>query len=249
MAMAKVLLLGGTADGRKMASELHSHNVDVTYSVAGLVRTPDVPCKILSGGFKERGGLKHYIQSHGITAILDMTHPYAVNITSRAWQACREIGIPYLRFQRPLWQQQEGDHWIQGASLMGLFDEMQQYNRIMIGVGQLDEEHMNRIAQYDNQFQLYRTAAKPQTDIPNTMLWLKAIGPFEYEQELALLREHKIEAVISKNSGGDATYAKIAAARTLGIPVFMLQRPALPEAITPLYNIEDCKEVLQRYLS
>lgn len=246
--MSKILLLGGTADGRQFANQLHNEAFNVVYSVAGLVRMPNVPCAVISGGFSQFGGICEYIGANDISLVLDMTHPYAQNITKQAYQASRELSIPYLRFQRPEWKPVKGDQWIERTSLQALFELTSQYKNIMIGVGQLDQEHFTQLRKIKHQVQLYRTAAKPKILIPETVNWLKAIGPFEFDAELLLLRKHNIEAVISKNSGGDSTYAKIKAARELSIPVYMLKRPTLPEGIQVMSQLQDCMMAVRRYL-
>ena len=73
-----------------------------------------------------------------------------------------------------------------------------------------------------------RSIDPPELELPNSKVLLDR-GPFSLEQERQLLRDYRIQAIVSKNSGGNATYAKIVAARELGIPIIMVQRPAMPE--------------------
>ena len=83
----------------------------------------------------------------------------------------------------------------------------------------------------------------------NWLLFPLERGPFSLQSERSLLQEYKIGAIVSKNSGGDATYAKIIAARELGITVVMVQRPPVPEG----EKVADVKSVLawleKRWLS
>ncbi|MGK0500596.1 MAG: precorrin-6A/cobalt-precorrin-6A reductase, partial [Oceanicoccus sp.] len=106
-----LLILGGTADGRKLATSLHQQGVSVIYSVAGLVRMPDVDCQVVSGGFSQFGGLISYIKQQSITAILDVTHPYAQIMSATAVDVAKACDIPCWRFHRAAWQPEAGDNW------------------------------------------------------------------------------------------------------------------------------------------
>ena len=106
-----LLVLGGTADGRRLAEFFHQQGLPVIYSVAGLVRAPAVSCEVVSGGFTPLGGLLSYIKQKGVTAILDATHPYAQTMSTTAVETAKACGIPCWRFHRRAWQAQPGDHW------------------------------------------------------------------------------------------------------------------------------------------
>ena len=223
-----LLILGGTADGRKLADSLHRKAVPVIYSVAGLVRMPDVNCQVVSGGFKQFGGLVEYIRRYNITAILDVTHPYAHIMTTTAMAAAKQCDISYWRFHRPAWQQQERDYW----QLFQHWDDLQvalnNFNSVFLTCGQLTQQQLDGLSGDVNQQFLLRTAVKPKQQLPPNTQWLKAIGPFALDDELALMAKHAIDVLVSKNSGGEATEAKLHAARALNIPVLMLDRPTLP---------------------
>jgi len=227
--IARLLLLGGTADARRLAESLTALGIEVIYSIAGLVRTPEVACEIFSGGFSQVGGLIPFIRERKVGAILDATHPYARIMSETALAGAKECGIPYWRFQRPAWQAQEGDRWQSYSNWNQLLEAIRSKKSVFLTVGQPDQDILAILADYQTsgQQQLLRTAVSPRFRLPGRMQWVKAIGPFDLESERALMYCHGIDALVSKNSGGDSTVAKLVAARELGIPVYMLERPEL----------------------
>lgn len=241
----RVLILGGTSDARKVVKALDQQglldHITLTYSVAGLVRVPELACEVISGGFSQRGGLLHYLQEHSFDLVLDITHPFALQMSTTAVEACAEKGIPCWRFHRPVWQAQEGDIWRLFDDWSALLAATEAYQSLFLTAGQIGQDLIDQLAQQNlktGQRQVLRTAAPPQADLPASMKWLKAIGPFNKADEKNILETYKIDLLISKNSGGSATEAKLWAARELGIPVFMLQRPMLPEADLLMDSVE-----------
>jgi precorrin-6A/cobalt-precorrin-6A reductase len=243
----KILLLGGTADGRKLASKLHQLKpVEVIYSVAGLVRLPQLDCQVISGGFSQLGGLDHYLKQQQISAILDVTHPYARQMSNKAAMSATLADIPYWRFHRPAWQPTAADTWLPFAQTEQLPQLLTSYQRVFFTIGQLTEDLVKQFElsrqqaeslQQAESFQpeqshrhLVRTAAPSKVTLAESMLWLKGIGPFKLAEERALMTQYNIEVLVCKNSGGSSTYAKLEAARQLNIPVLMQTRPELPTA-------------------
>lgn len=243
--MGQLLLLGGTADGRILAERLHQQGVSVIYSIAGLVRTPNVACKVVSGGFTQWGGLAAFVRENNIRAILDVTHPYAEIMSTKALNAAHTCAIPYWRFHRAQWQQREGDNWQFFTRWEDALVHLKDKASVLLTAGQLEQSFIDQLQRNaPNQQQLLRTAVKPKAQLPESMQWIKAIGPFAYGDELALMQAHKIDVLLSKNSGGDATAAKLQAAREWGIPVLMLQRPTLPAADQLLLTREACEHFI-----
>lgn len=243
----KLLLLGGTADARRLAkrilcNEKGRDDIEIIYSVAGLVRLPDVDCEVISGGFSQFGGLQTYIEQQKINAVLDATHPYAEKMTATAWAVTQQLNLPYWRFHRAPWQVQAGDHWQMFASWTELLVALVTFKSVFLTAGQIDDVAVAVFAKYaeQGQKQLLRTAVQPKQPLSASISWVKAIGPFDLENELALMHEHQVDVLVSKNSGGKATEAKLEAARSLGIPVMMLARPALPKGITIFDELDDC---------
>ena len=221
----KLLILGGTADARHLATALHQSQpcLELVYSVAGLVRQPQVPATVVSGGFSQFGGLSAYCNEQHITGIVNATHPFSTTMGNHATQTSSELGLDYWRFLRPQWQQQAGDDWRLFNTRADLFSALFSYQRTLLTIGQIGPEDLALLNQ--NQHIWLRTAVQPGHELPAQVNWIKAIGPFDEASELALLKQHQIQVIASKNSGGSSTEAKLSAARTLKVPVFMLQRP------------------------
>ena len=223
----KLLILGGTADARHLATTLHQAQpcLELVYSVAGLVRQPQVPATVVSGGFSQFGGLSAYCKDQQITGIVNATHPFSTTMGNHATQASSELSLDYWRFLRPQWQQQAGDDWRLFNTRADLFSALFSYQRTLLTLGQIGPEDLALLNQ--NQHIWLRTAVQPAHKLPAHVNWIKAIGPFDEASELALLKQHQIQVIVSKNSGGSSTEAKLTAARTLKVPVFMLQRPEI----------------------
>lgn len=253
-----VLLLGGTADARKVVEAceqrglLSAENQRLIYSVAGLVRVPKLACEVVSGGFTQFGGLANYCQAQDIGAILDITHPFAQTMSSTAVAVAKQLDIAYGRFHRPAWVAQQGDRWRQCAQWSDMFRDLDAFQSILLTVGQLDAVALQQLIRAVESSETHRrsgpastrivlrTAAPPRVALPARIEWLKAIGPFQFAAEQGLMKRLKTDLLLSKNSGGEATEAKLKAARHLDIEVRMLQRPALPESNLNLATIASC---------
>jgi len=220
----KILILGGTADARKIAVKLLKAQHNVIYSVAGLVRLPNLDCKVISGGFRQYGGLDDYLTDEFIDAVVDATHPYAIKMTATAVDVCERLALPYFRYARPPWRAKPEDEWIKVESLASLIEKCAAFDNPLLTTGQLTQQQLDEIARNSAKV-TYRTAAPSQASLTDNVNWLKALGPFAFEDELALMLRLKTDVLVSKNAGGDATYAKIVAARELKIPVIMCNRP------------------------
>lgn len=222
----KVLLLGGTSDGKRLARELHDKGVTVVYSIAGLVRQPDLPCEVISGGFSKRGGLLRYIQDNQITEILDATHPFAITMSATAQAVAKQAGIPITCYERPAWQPQVDDQWTFFKDWSELLRALAPYQSVLLTQGQLSESMLAALKMHRKRGQhfVHRTAIEPKHRIPDWMTWVQDIGPFSLESEHSLLRQHKIEVIVSKHSGGKLP-AKMLAARVNQLPVLLLERP------------------------
>ena len=250
-----LLILGGTGDARKLAGILFNRGLSVTYSVAGLVRKPHVPCEIISGGFSQfatsqNNGLQNYIKQNDISAIVDVTHPYAKNMSRAAVISAEQCHIPYWRFHRTEWKIQRGDNWKYYKRIKDLLPELRNMRNIFFSVGQVDKnifETLNRSVNGKEQTYFLRTAIKPNFELEKNVKWIKAIGPFQFKDELVLIERNEIDVIVTKNSGGVSTVAKIEVARKLGIPVLMLTRPVLPKATNEFLELESCIECIANF--
>jgi len=135
----KLLILGGTSDAKTLARELHAKGVEVVYSIAGLVRQPDLPCEIISGGFSVRGGLSQYIVENNITAVLDATHPFASKMSQTALEVTEQLQIPLWRYQRPDWSPTPEDDWTFFINWDDLLRGLAPFKSVLLTQGQLSE--------------------------------------------------------------------------------------------------------------
>ena len=231
----KVLVVGGTADGRYLASELHALGIDVIYSIAGIARKATLPCAVVTGGFTQFGGLQAFIVDNHITHLVDATHPFAQTISNKVAQVSNALLLPAIRFHRPAWQKTAQDNWIEVTQWPELIEKVAQHQSLFITAGQVTQTVIDQLAAQAKHL-LLRTAMPTQITLPKNVTWIKAIGPFELAHEQQLMAQYQIDAVISKNSGGDATYAKIKAAAKAGIPVYQFKRPDL---LATAYQCDD----------
>jgi precorrin-6A/cobalt-precorrin-6A reductase len=226
--MKRVLILGGTGDAVKLAAKLAIFpEIKVISSLAGRTKKPAAlvgQCRI--GGFGGAKGLANYLQENAIDILIDATHPCAGQITQNGAIASRLVKIPHLMLVRSPWQQISGDRWINVDSIDAAAAAVpKSINRVFITSGR---QQLAPFLQRSDIWYLMRSIDPPDLQLPNCQLILDR-GPFSLDQERLLLREHQIQAIVSKNSGGEATYAKIIAARELGLPIIMVQRPIMPD--------------------
>ncbi len=227
--MKRVLILGGTGDAAELAAKAANlPGIEVRISLAGRTRQPkDVSGNVRIGGFGGVAGLTAYLRDEAIDLLIDATHPFAAQISFNA-AAAAELKLPRLMLVRPAWQPVAGDEWIEVDSIEAAATIMPGLaKRVFLTIGR---QELAAFAHLQDIWFLMRMIDPPTPDalVPKGLL-LYDRGPFDLLAERDLLRQHEIDAIVSKNSGGDATYAKIIAARELSIPVVMVQRPAVPE--------------------
>ncbi|VVD60035.1 cobalt-precorrin-6A reductase [Pandoraea capi] len=220
----RVLLLGGTGDARKLARQLASHDV---YSLAGLGRVPDdLPCEVRVGGFGGSEGLANYLVTESVELLIDATHPYAAQISANARTAGQRCDVPVWALRRAPWQPRPGDDWRAVHGWPAMCDALAAFSRPLFTSGREPLNHLNTIPAHQ------RWVVRCLDDHPGNAqaLVIGARGPFTHESERALFAQHDIDVVVSKNSGGAATEAKLDVARERGLPVVMLARPPVVEA-------------------
>jgi precorrin-6A/cobalt-precorrin-6A reductase len=229
-----VLVLGGTAEGRALAARLHPE-VDVVSSLAGRVPDPALPVgEVRIGGFGGVDGLVHWLTEHGVEAVVDATHPFAATITAHAATACRRLGLPYVVLARPAWP--NGTAIVVGSDRQAA-DVVtgHGFSRVFLTTGRSGTA---AFAGVDAWFLIRAVTPPDGHTLPPRHQLLLSRGPYRYDDELRLLREHDIDAVVTKNSGGDMTRAKIDAAGALGVAVVMVDRPALPDGVPTVTTVD-----------
>lgn len=231
----RVLLLGGTSEGRALAARLHQ-DVDVISSLAGRVPDPALPVgEVRIGGFGGVEGMRRWLVDSKVDAVVDATHPYAATITAHAAAVCDELGLPHLVLARPPWPPGDAlvvDSDAEAAKTVAV----ERYSRVFLTTGRSGATAFGCV---DAWF-LIRAVTAPDPDtLPHRHQLVLSRGPYHYDDELALLRDHRIDALVTKNSGGQMTRPKLDAAAALGVAVVMVDRPPLPPHVATVATVDD----------
>lgn len=244
----RILILGGTTEARQLAGKLAARaDISVMLSLAGRTESPvaqGVPVRV--GGFGGAGGLALYLHQNKIDLLIDATHPYAARISANAAEAARMTGVPIVALRRPGWEAVEGDRWTLVDTVASAVTALGSVpRRVFLALGRQEVAAFEAAPRHHY---LIRSVdpVEPRLAVPDAA-YLLARGPFHEVDERALLESRGIEVVVSKNSGGEATYGKIAAARALGVEVVMIRRPALPD-VTSAGTIESLAAMVDHFL-
>jgi precorrin-6A/cobalt-precorrin-6A reductase len=233
--LMRVLLLGGTSEARALAARLHP-GVDVISSLAGRVPDPALPVgEVRFGGFGGVDGIRRWLSEAAVDAVVDATHPYAATITAHAATACDELQLPHLVLARPAWD--PGDAIVVRSDAEAAKTvAAERYSRVFLTTGRSGTA---AFANVDAWF-LIRAVTAPTADaLPRRHQLVLSRGPYHYDDELALLRQHRIDGLVTKNSGGAMTRPKLDAAAALGVAVVMVDRPPLPPNVATVATVDD----------
>lgn len=232
----RVLVLGGTGDARRLATALVAEGADVLSSLAGRVADPLLPLgEVRIGGFGGAAGLAAWLQSHPVQSIVDATHPFAATMTASAAAAGDVTGVPLLRLQRPGWIPQPGDDWRWVDSLAEAAVAVAGFGSVLLTTGRLGLAAFAGLTARC----VVRSVDPPSPPLPERTIVVLARGPFTVTDELALMQQHGVDVVVTKDSGGDMTAAKLTAARELGLPVVLVRRPPVPPGVLTVATVED----------
>ncbi|GAA2825385.1 cobalt-precorrin-6A reductase [Kitasatospora paracochleata] len=226
-----VLILGGTTEGRRLAEALATDPaVRVTSSLAGRVAEPRLPAgEVRIGGFGGPAGLAAWLREQHVDALIDATHPFAGTISRNAAEAAAEVHVPLLALRRPSWVPVEGDRWHPVGSLAEAADALPGLgHRVFLTTGR---QGLAAFAHLSDHWFLVRSVDAPEPPVPSATSVLLDRGPFTLDGERAVLREHRIDVLVTKDSGGAATAPKLTAARELGLPVVVVRRPEPPAGV------------------
>jgi precorrin-6A/cobalt-precorrin-6A reductase len=224
-----LLILGGTAEANALAHEVARLGLSAVYSYAGRVKRPAAqPLPVRVGGFGGVDGLAAYLRHEIITHVIDATHPFADGISRNALAACATVDVPLCALARGPWKAVDGDRWSHVSDIQCAVKALDiETQRVFLAIGRQDVAGFAAQPQHDYLLRFVDTPDTPPP-LPNHHI-LVARGPFVLTEDIALMKEHRIDLVVSKNSGGTGARAKIDAARTLGLPVLMIDRPRLPD--------------------
>jgi precorrin-6A/cobalt-precorrin-6A reductase len=225
--MKRVLILGGTQEGYALAERLADvAELEIISSLAGRTLSPRKPKgQMRSGGFGGAHGLARYLRDEKIAHLINATHPFADQISANAVAAAQATGVPLLRLLRPSWTAQVEDRWIMAQNIAEAAELCRREGgRIFLTTGSND---LKAFAGIHNAHFVVRVVDAPEIMPLHDYVTITARGPFSLADELTLMAEHHVNLLVTKNSGGDATSAKLEAARKLGLPVIMVDRPAI----------------------
>jgi precorrin-6A/cobalt-precorrin-6A reductase len=225
--MTRILLLGGTTEANLLAVAIAKAGLSAVYSYAGRTEAPmGQPIHMRVGGFGGVQGLCTYLQAEKITHVIDATHPFAAQMSGNAVAACAAEGIPLIALERAPWTAGEGDRWTHVpdlAAAVAALDGPPQ--RVFLAIGR---QHVDAFAAQPQHRYLLRLVDQPTGPLPFAADVIVARGPFDVAGDTALLQQHGTQVIVAKNAGGKGAVAKIAAARALGLPVVMIERPVVP---------------------
>lgn len=235
----RILILGGTTEASALADRLAGRSeFSPLLSMAGRTNDPrSLPIPTRTGGFGGVEGLVRFLKDERIEAVIDATHPFAAIMSHNAAGACAITGTPLLALRRPPWTRQDGDRWIDVPSMDAAVSALGKIPcRVFLTVGRLE---LHSFAKAPQHTYLVRTI-EPVGDVlpvPNVIAILDR-APFNEAAERSLMERERIDILVTKNSGGGATYPKIAAARALGLPVIIVARPEEPRNIEAVTTVD-----------
>ena len=243
----RVLILGGTSEASALGRALIGDGrFDATFSLAGRTQNParqPLPTRV--GGFGGVDGLARYLLENRVDALIDATHPFAVQMTRNAALAARQTAIPLLVVNRPAWEKQPGDLWVTVPDVQTAAQALgTDPRRVLLTIGQKDLSAFTSAPCHD--YVIRSVDAPHPQSLPPRAEVITARGPFAVSDECALLRRHKVDLLVTKNSGGTATVAKLVAARLLQLRVIMISRPAMP-AVETVATVAEALAWLQSY--
>ncbi|WP_414526501.1 cobalt-precorrin-6A reductase [Nodularia chucula] len=225
----RVLILGGTGEAAELAAKVANiQGIEVISSLAGRTREPSIPLgDFRVGGFGGVAGLAEYLHQMNINLLIDATHPFATQMALNGADAAIRVNIPRLKLMRPPWKAVNGDRWLEVDNIKSAASVLEnQSKRVFLTIGR---QEIGTFAHLNQIWFLMRMIDPPeQNALVPPGVFLCDRGPFLLENEREILIQHRIDTIVSKNSGGVATYAKIIAARELKLQVVMVKRPPVP---------------------
>ncbi len=241
-----VLILGGTAEGRALARDLVVDGTAVVSSLAGRVSDPALPPgEVRIGGFGGPGGLATFLRQREITTIVDATHPFAARMSAHAALASRAAGVPLVRLSRPGWAAHPSSgtwHWVRElAGARSTAETLGTHPFLTTG-----RQSLPAFESWTERPVLIRLVEPPEVSLPASWRVIYSRGPYARDTELRLMREHGVDVLVTKDSGGTHTVAKLDAAAELGLPVVILRRPPAEPGVTTVSDVGSARAWVRR---
>jgi precorrin-6A/cobalt-precorrin-6A reductase len=245
--LVRILILGGTGEARELAAALVAAGTDVVSSLAGRVRDPRLPeGGVRIGGFGGADSLTAFLTAAGITAVVDATHPFASGITANAAAAASSAHVPLLVLRRPGWDIDPAWHAVADIHAAAAVVRGWRGEGVFLTTGRGD---LAAFAGDDAHSFLVRSVDPPDGAVPARMQLILDRGPYTVEGETVLMREHGVGLLVTRNSGGPMTAAKLQAARDLGVQVVVVQRPPVPAGSTVVATVPEAVRWVRSCLS
>jgi len=241
-----VLILGGTAEARQLAADLDADGVAVLSSLAGRVSRPALPVGgVRIGGFGGPAGLAEFLRTAGVTAVVDATHPFAARISASAAAAAARTGIPLLRLERPGWRgHPDADRWSWVPDAAAARVAAATARRPFLTTGR---QSLLGFWPWADRAVVARVVDPPEIELPERWTLIQARGPYQQAAEHALMLRHRVDALVTKDSGGELTAAKLTVAAELGLPVVVLERPAPPPGVPIVTSVAAALRVVRSW--
>ena len=238
----RVLILGGTGEARALAGRLHP-DFDVVSSLAGRVPDPALPVgPVRIGGFGGADGLRKWLDDNAIAAVVDATHPFAATISANVANACGGLAVPHLVLSRPPWEVPAAVRVAGDTAAADMVAE-KGYSRVFLTTGRSGTA---AFADSDAWF-LIRVVTQPDPQsLPERHELLLSRGPYELDGERKLMAANRIDVLVTKNSGGPLTRAKLDAAAELGVEIVMIERPPLPSGVATVGTVDEAVDWIRR---
>lgn len=222
-----------------MAAELHRRGHDVRTSLAGRVKDPALPVgEVRIGGFGGVDGLVGHLRDASYDVVVDATHPFAAQMSAHASAACETVGVPLLRLQRPGWSAHpdaERWHWVDDIDVARVAAESLG-NRAFLTTGR---QTLGAFATWTDRYALVRLVESPDWAVPDSWEVVRSRGPYLADGERELMRSRRIDVLVTKDSGGSMTEAKLDAAGELGVHVIVIRRPPVADRVTCVESVDD----------
>ena len=243
-----VLVLGGTGEARRLAAELHAAGVPVLSSLAGRVSRPALPVgEVRIGGFGGPAGLADFLRTAAVVGVVDATHPFAARISASAAEAAGLTGVPLVRLERPGWRgHPDAGRWTWVPDASAALAAAPDAERPFLTTGR---QSLAEYLPWSERAVLARVVDPPEVALPPRWTLLLARGPYEVAAERALISGHRADVLVTKDSGGALTAAKLTAAAELGVPVVVLERPAPPPGVALVPDVPAAARAVRRWLT